>query len=84
MIFCDDIVFTIVHEFGSVYHLAVSEISFAFSLDHVFGYIEADPAVDAAFLPCITFGIDFPDPDFVAKKSCPAVDGTRNECLFSC
>jgi len=56
LIFHDDIVFTIVHEFGAVYYLTVSEISFAFSLDNVFGYMEADPSVDAAALPFINLG----------------------------
>jgi len=68
----DNIKFAIIHEFGSVYDLAVSEVSFAFCLDNVIGDVESDFSTDYTPSCVVELCLTHHRTDFVAKKFCSA------------
>jgi hypothetical protein len=78
----DDVIFAIVSEFWSMHDLSITEVSFAFRLDNVFGYVQSDASVDRASLLIVELSIGFEYPDFVAEKSGSTVGGTGDQCLF--
>ena len=62
--------------------LIVPEVPFTLRLHDVFGYVQSDFAIDYSSFEPVKFCLAFHNPDFVAKKSCFARVGVRDQRFF--
>ena len=65
-----------------MYDFVVPEILSTLCLHDVFGYVQADFAIDHTSFEAVKFCLAFHNPDFVAKKSCFARGGMRHQRFF--